>query len=375
MSLVFAMPLRLAAVATALAVAGCATTPPPPPAFNPASAADAQAATFIAPNKEAPKYMKKTGKLAVTSCNVMFAQVSSASASTGAGLFGSVGVNRAESRVTQLYTLTGLNEAQLQTMADGICSGAEDRLRKAGFEVIGSKELAANASYQGLGKAGKPSPYEYKVGQSKYLVFTPKGQSVFDPRYIGVASGLGQAFKQASGESAAFYETRVMDELGADAVNINVLVDFAQLTSSGNAKAFQLANKDSASVSGEVRLSIAGDVSFKLKSEMDCWNRFGKRECMVKPGRAPVFSTKIPVTADEKFYKAVVNATTTGDKVASGVTKALSLMAAAGGVGGVSSSSITRYNVEVDAAQFGSVSRKYVDGFLDMAFLSAKNNR
>ncbi|MFN3587684.1 MAG: hypothetical protein ACK4UT_09290 [Moraxellaceae bacterium] len=375
MSLVFATPLRLTTVAAALTLTACATTPPPPPAFNPASAADAQAATFIAPNKEAPKYMKKTGKLAVTSCNVMFAQVSSASASTGAGLFGSVGVNRAEARVTQLYTLTGLNQAQMQSMTDSICSGAEDRLRKAGFEVIGSKELAANASFQGLGKAGKPSPYEYKVGQSKYMVFAPTGQSVFDPRYIGMASGLGQAFKQATGESAAFYETRVMDELGADAVNINVMVDFAQLTSSGNAKAFQLANKDSASVKGEVKLSIAGDVSFKLKSEMDCWNRFGKRECMVKPGRSPVFATKIPVTADEKFYKAVVNATTTGDKLASGLTKGLAIMSAMGGVGGVSSTDITRYNVDVEPGQFGTVSRKYVDGFLDMAFLSAKNNR
>ncbi len=324
--------------------------------------------------------MKKTGKLAVTSCNVMFAQVSSASASTGAGLFGGThssrydGKSRVDTKVTQLYTLTGLNQAQMQAMTDSICNGAEDRLRGAGFDVISRKELLANASYQGLGKAGKSSPYEYKMGQSRYMVFAPTGQSVFDPRYIGVASGLGQAFKQATGESAAFYETRVMDELGADSVNINVLVDFAQLTSSGQARGFQLSNIDSASVKGEVKLSISGDVSFKLKSEMDCWNRFGKRECMVKAGRSPIFGIKIPVTADEKFYKAVVNATTTGDKVASGVSKGLAMLSAMGGVDSRSFST-TRYNVEVDPAHFEKVSRKYVDGFLDMAFLSAKNNR
>lgn len=375
MRLMSAPPLRLTVATAALALAGCATTPPAPPAFNPSSAAAEQAATFIAPNKEAPKYMKKTGKLAVTACNVMFAQTSSASASTGSGLFGEVGVTRAEARVSQLYTLTGLSPAQMQSMTDSVCTGAEQRLRAAGFDVIGGKELTSQTSYQGLGKAGKASPYEYKMGQSKYLVFAPTGQTVFDPRYIGVASGLGQAFKQASGESAALYETRVMDELGADAVNINVLIDFAQLSSSGNAKAFQLANKNSAEVSGEVKLSITGDVSIKPKSELDCWKRFGKRECMLKAGRSPVFTTRIPVTANEKFYKSVVNATTTGDKVAAGVTKGLSMMAAMGGIGGVTSTSITRYNVDVDAAEFTRISRKYVDGFLDMAFLSAKNSR
>ncbi|MDP2228899.1 MAG: hypothetical protein Q8J78_15640 [Moraxellaceae bacterium] len=367
--------LRLTTLAAITLAAGCATTPPPPPTFNAASSAEAQAATFIAPNKEAPKYMKKTGKLAVTSCNVMFAQVSSASASTGAGLFGEVGVNRAEAKVIQLYTLTGLTESQMQTMANSICTGAEDRLRKAGFEVVSSKDLNANANFQGVHKAGKKSPFEFKAGQSKYLVFAPTGQTVFDPRYIGVGGGLSQAFKQASGESSAIYEGRLMDELGADSVNINVLVDFAQLQSSGNAKAFQLGNKDSASVSGEVKLSISGDLSIKPKSELDCWTRFGKRECMLKAGRTPAFKTKLPVTTDEKFYKAVVNATTTGDKAAAVLTKGLSMISALGGVGGVSSTDVTRYNVEVDAAQFEKVSRKYIDGFLDMAFLSAKSNR
>jgi hypothetical protein len=60
--------------------------------------------------------------------------------------------------------------------------------------------------------------------------------------------------------------------------------------------------------------------------------------------------------------------------VASGVTKGLAMVSALGGVS-ATSTDITRYDVEVNPEQFSQVSRKYMDGFMDMLFISANNAR
>ena len=364
-------------VASMAVIAGCASTPPPPPSYNPADSAATQAATFVGANKSA-KNMQKVKKVALTACNVMFADKSSASASTGAGLFGdpaSGDTRRVDERVVVVYTMVGLDDAVMQKMTDDICNDAEKRMADSGLEVVPRSELAKNENYQKMLEAGRKSPYEFKIGQNTYKVFSASGASIFDPRYIGTMSGLGQAFKQAKGGSAAQLETRMMNEMGVDSVQMNMLVDFAELASDGNAKGFQLANKDSAKVTSKVQLAVSGDIRVQPASELKCWKALGGRtDCMMKNNASPVFFTKIPVRADESFYKQIRNATTTGDKVASGVTKGLAVLSAMGGVSS-SSTSITRYEVDVEPAQFAQVGRKYMDGFMDMLFLTANNAR
>ncbi len=365
--------LRLtAAICAALVFAACAgKKAAPPPAYDPAKAAEAQAASFIAPaDKNSDKNMKAAKKLAVTSCNVMFAQTSSASASTSAGLFGNAGgTKRVEAKVSVYYTLVGIDDKALQRMTDAICEDAEGKLKKAGFTLVPKSDLAKNAAYQELQKAGRASPFEYKGGagggQSVYKVFAPGGSTVFDERYIGTVSGLGQAFKAAKGTSAAQHEARIMDELQADAVNINILVDFAELQSSGN-KATGVASRNTAEVSGTVGLSVTGQMRVKIVEGMKCWERFGKRECGPDARKWPSYATARPVFTGEKFYKQVVNATTTGDKVGSALVTGLAML------GGGTKMDVTRYNVEVDPKVFESVSRRSIDGFVDMVAIRAK---
>lgn len=362
-------PLTLAAT---FLFTACAGKKAPPPPYDPAGAAETQAASFIEPNKNAAKHMPAAKKLAVTSCNVMFAQTSSASATTGGGLFSEVGSQeRVEAKVSVYYTLTGLTDKDMQRMTNEICAEAETKLKRAGFDLVGKEVLAKNASYTELQKAGRASPFEYKGGaggaQSAYKVFAPNGSTVFDERYIGSVSGLGQAFKAAKGASAAQYEARIMDELGADAANINILVDFAELQSSGKgAAAGGLASRDRAEVKSEVGLSVSGQLRVKIAEGMKCWTRFGKRECGVDMSKWATFSTKRPVTTGEKFYKSVKDVTSTGDKVGSALVTGMAMLA------GGSKLDITRYNVDVDAKTFEKVSRVNIDGFLDMAAVSAK---
>lgn len=365
--------LLAASMSTVVMLAGCATTPPPPPTYNPADAAASQAATFVGSNKPA-KNMQKVKKVALTACNVMFADKSSASASTGPGLFGdpaSSDTRRVDEKVIVVYNMTGLDDAVMQKMTDDICADAEKRMAASGLQVVPRSELASNENYQKMLEAGRKSPYEFKVGQSTYKVFSASGSSIFDPRYIGTMSGLGQAFKQAKGGSAAQLETRMMNEMGVDSVQMNMLVDFAQLQSDGQARGFQLANKDSAKVSGKVQLAVSGDIKVQPASELKCWKALGGRtDCMMKNNASPVFFTKIPVLASEQFYQQIVDATTTADKATAGITKGLAMLSAMGGVSS-SSTSITRYNVEVVPEQFAQIGRKYMDGFMDMLFISA----
>ena len=136
-----------ASVSAGVLLAGCATTPPPPPTYNPADAAASQAPTFIGSNKPA-KNMQKVKKVALTACNVMFADKSSASASTGAGLFGDPATSdtrRVDEKVVVVYNMTGLDDAVMQKMTDEICADAEKRMAASGLEVVPRSELASNA--------------------------------------------------------------------------------------------------------------------------------------------------------------------------------------------------------------------------------------
>lgn len=369
--------LLVASLSAAAFLAGCVATPPPPPTYNPADAAANQAATFVGSNKSA-KTMQKVKKVALTGCNVMFADKSSGSASTGAGMFGDRATSdtrRVDEKVIVVYSMTGLDESTMQKMTDDICKDAEKRMAASGLEVMPRAELAKSENYKELLEAGRKSPYEFKVGESTYKVFSASGSTIFDPRYIGTVSGLGQAFKQAGGKSALMFETRMMNELGVDSVQINMLVDFAQIQSDGHTKAFQLSDKDSASVDAKVQLAVSGDIKVQPVSELKCWKALGGRtDCMMKNNATPVFFTKIPVLADEPFYKQVREATKTSDKVASGLTKGFAMLSAMGGVSSTSTS-ITRYEVVVEPAQFTQVGRKYMDGFMDMLFISANNAR
>lgn len=372
-----ATALALALAATPALGIGFGKKKEPPPAFDASGSLEAQAPAFIAPNKAAGKNMQEVGKVAITSCNVMFAYQSNASAGTEGGLFSEAGgVTRAEASVSAEYTLHGMEEPAMQALAAEICAEAEAQVKAAGFDVVPAGVLAANEDYQGIHANAKPVPYEYKAGgkgtKSRYLVYAPPGQGVYDPRFIGVAAGLGAAMKAAKGTSPQFYEGRVMDTLQADAMNINLLVDFAAVESDGSKGGLGgLASKNSAKVDGEARLSVSGSVRIIPRAQQECWDRFGKRECMVDANKIPEFNTATPVISAEPFYKDFVNETSTGDKVGSAVSKGIAVLGAVGGVGG-RSYSITRYGVYVEPEQYGAEVKKYAQGFIGMALESAK---
>lgn len=364
------------ASAVVLLVSACATAPEAPPKFDASSSLESQVDTFVYADKATRKRMKSVNTLALTGCNVLFATRTGASASTGSGMFGETGNTiRSEARVSQIYTLEGLTDADMQVMADRICADAEKSLARAGYAVKPHAEFRGHPEQVALAASGRAAPLKHSVGsggtKQEYRVFTRTGETVHGAAYLGTAGGLAQAFKSAGGNSSWNHETRLMQELGADSVQIDVMVDFATVESSGNASATQIANTNRASVSGDARLSISGQMRIVPLADLDCWERFGKKECGPMYDMAKVTS-QLGLSHDEPFYDSLVDATTTGDKVASGVTKALSALAMIGGLGGTSSSEVTRYTVTVNPDTYGRVASAATVSFLDMAVLAAK---
>ena len=226
-----------------------------------------------------------------------------------------------------------------------------------------------------LTASGREAPLKHSVGsggtKQEYRVFTRSGETVNGAAYLGTAGGLAQAFKSAGGTSSWNHETRLMQALNVDAVQLDVMVDFASVESSGNAEAMQIANTNRASVSGDARLSISGQMRIVPRAELKCWERFGKNECGPMHDMAKVTS-RLGLSHDEPFYDSLVDSTTTGDKVAAGFTKALSTLAMLGGVGGSSSTEVTRYTITVNPDTYGRVAGAATTSFVDMAVLAAK---
>ncbi len=86
-----------------------------PPTYTPGQVPRARPATFVAPGKAA-SYMTDVKKIAITSCNVMFAFKSNGSAGTQGGLFSQAGgVTRAEAKVKVEYNLQGMDDTSMQS--------------------------------------------------------------------------------------------------------------------------------------------------------------------------------------------------------------------------------------------------------------------
>jgi len=366
-------------ITLAALMAGCATGAIEAPAYDAKASAASQAERFIEAENE--KYMAGVDKVGVLSCNVMFGVNSGASASTSGGFRSDAAratgtTRRSDVKVTVTYAAKGVSEAQMQDIANQACNSAEAQLADAGFQVVPHATIKATPHYQAMHAEGRESPFEYKGSAgTRYLVVGRDGETISDPRYIGTASGLGQAFKAAGGSSAQQHEGRLIKDLGLTGVNVNILIDFAQLESDGHSSFGGFANKDSASVDATIQLTARGDVRFQPLTEQKCWSRFGKEECMIKPNHMPVFSTSNALVTASTFYSSIEDVTTTTDKLTSGITKTLGFLSAMGGTSSSTATDITRYQVNLIPAAYESESQNLSRGLMGMAAAKAASAR
>lgn len=353
-------------------ITGCGGMSKPDHKFDQSQSTASQAAQFI--DARNTKNNKNLDKIAITSCNVLVGEMTSGSAETGVGAFApsSESKGRVDAKVSSFYYLRGISDDQLQQLAEDLCAQAEQGI-KSGREIVPASELASNEHFLKMHEGGKDSPFEFTPpgSKAKYKVLAPKGQKVFNPAYVGTGKALSMAFSQASGNSPLMHEGRLIDSLKADAAHIDIMVDFAKLEGSSDGMQ-KYASRDTASVKGEVRLAVRGQVMFVANESMKCWKApfSGKQECMTN-GNNPEFILKYPIIAKENFVTEIKDETSTGDKVGGAITQAIGMMAAVGGGRG-SSVSITRTGVVVDPSQYAALTKKSFGHFLEMVMESSK---
>lgn len=356
--------------AGALTAAGCAMLQKPAPKFDPAQSAASQAATFV--NVTDGKRAGEINKVAVTSCNVMIGQVTGASSATHGGLGDNSG--RVDKKVSSYFYLHGISDEQQQALAEDLCRQAEAQFKTAGFEVVTMADLAGNEHYQKMQAGGKPSPYEHNPGgPTKYKLFAPKGQTITNPQYVGAGKQLSMAFAAAAGNNPAQHETRLMEDLKADAAHVNIYVDFAQVESDQQSGFLSgLTSQNSASVKGQVAMTVRGNVQFLTNESLGCNGKTGDRhECWVRY-QGPRFGLKQAMVDQGDFKATVANETTKADGVSNAFSSAVGFLAAAAGGNGLSGS-VKRTGVTVEPQNFSATAKKLYGYVIDMETTAMKN--
>ncbi len=362
-------PVFRVVVASSVFLTGCAGMgAKPAPQFDPAQPAASQAATFI--NVTNPKNKGQIGRVAVTSCNLVVADMAGGVSQTDAGLFGQTS-GRQDKKVSMYLYLRGISDEQLQAMTEEACAAAEASLQSSGFEVVPAAEIQANAHYQKLHEGGK-SPVSFDPpGGEKYKIFMPKGQKMVDMHYLTTGGGLKLAMAAAAGNTPANHKGRLMDELKADDVHISLKINFGAVE--GDKKGFlsSVAKKDTAQVKATTDVIITGRVEIVTNESLKCWERFGKKECMGN-GKHPQFALKYPIVVPGAVVE-VKDETTKGDKVAGAISGGLSMLAAMGGGRGTAMST-TRKGVVVDPVKYAAGVKRAAANVAEMVAASAKGS-
>ena len=310
--------------------------------------------------------LPKSGNVVITSCNVAFGKKTRASASTQAGAlnrgYTHDGKVRVDTKVTSELILEGIDDAQLNRISNSICSEAKTTLVQAGYNVI---DASKDPLFQQLQNSGKPSPYSWDFNKNDYAVFAPSGYQIWDERFLSVAGGLKSAFRAAKGTNSSQLLTGLINSQQATGVAMHFAVAFASAEGDKGRKSM-FATDDTAEITHDTRMMVTGDINFIPATQLKCWERFGKTECMADGATPRVVSVK-PLIAEEQAYVAIRDVQSTGSKVAEGLANTLNMLSALAGSTGSSTIDIQQQGVEVNPAIYERTAREYSRRFVQMA--------
>jgi len=309
-------------------------------------------------------------RLAITSCNVLFANETGANAETQRG-FGDSTAQRVEARIDASYTLQGMDPAALQALAEQVCADASTQLAASGYTMVPATEVAAHPEFARLHAKGKPVPYAYERQGTQYTNYAPPGEQVIDLNYLSTRDVFGAAFSAMSTtENPAFIEGKLLNDLQASGAHINVMVDFAK-PKSNRVKGFfgKIAGNDTAKVEAKMQLSISGLITLIPLEHIDCSSGYclGANDA----SKTPRFTSKEPLLSGENAVLEVVDIQSKGEKAGELAVNAMATVIALSGYSSATTS-IERNGVVVDPAIYQTEVRRMAREFVGMAAVLAK---
>lgn len=168
--------------------------------------------------------LKGARRVAIGSYQVEFVHKGAASASSYR--IGESG--RANTNV--VVSLTGLAPADFQAIADAAYAQTQAELKAAGLELVPQEQVLASATYRKLTE-GASAVAETRTKDTWSMVHAPSGLKVYGEG-AGSTGGLMALATLGQTMSAAFGQTDFSKELGAAIVNVRLVVNFVDMTSS-----------------------------------------------------------------------------------------------------------------------------------------------
>ncbi len=252
-------PLQLASAA-ASAAAQAATAAP-------------AAAILSLPNLDPDKYFKgQTGgtfgknvvevlpgnkRVAVTGFRVAFITSNTATAQVRASYMPGRDTSGASSRLT--VTLGGVDAAALQALTDRAYADFVAQLRLAGREVVPQEELKEFHAGVDASPSSPGKPYIKEANAQTAMIFAPGGMPLWFHNWDGAWSDKGP-FDQKNIRSQNDYSKK----LNAIVVSPMIVVNFANMTSSGNTSGFTSRSAETGAIPG---LSVSAFSSSVVRAE------------------------------------------------------------------------------------------------------------
>ncbi len=358
-------------LASATLLAACASTPPaPPPDYNPGLGPAAQVDEFVQATNA--KKRSKYQRVALTSCVVAFGTKTSGFAQTKEGTFAYQDPDkvRIEAKVSTLYELQGVSNERLQAITDQVCGRAENQLAASGLDVMPHAELARTPQYQALAAKGRATPVKWSLGKSDYTVYTPTGWTLFDQRFDGTGRTLKNIFGAATRNSPESLEARMVNELGVSGVHLDIMIDFASVSSSdANYTGFVGRNvgRDEAQLSTAIKLASTGMLKIITPESVSCH----KLGCDTTMQSWATYQSKRPLVSSQPFYTGMVDIQSTGSKAAEGFASLVGIATALmGGSGG--SYDHTEWDVQADPNAYTDIATRYAAHFVELAAISQR---
>ena len=164
------------------------------------------------------------------------------------------------------YKLKGVNQPDFQALTDAAYARFMADLQAAGIETVPADRLQASPTYRKLVASGKPAP----VLRDDGMMLAPAGMALYGfsqaasggskPGLFNALSTMGSSFAAVG---SAFDTIELAKELEASVVEVQLLVQFVQLTNENKGFLGRLAG--SATVSAKVYPSIAS-ASYSVQS-------------------------------------------------------------------------------------------------------------
>lgn len=189
--------------------------------FDFATAPAEQTADFV--HISSPKSLKDIKKVAIVNFLVEFATVKEAK------VMSSRPGKSSKSEAT--VSLGEPDVARYQKIADALYDNVVADLTAAGIEVIPADTLKAEKRFQDFKKVQHDSPWDTSTKGGRSIFVGAKGLPVYldNPERADALKGMGLSLGMAFGANPTLLEVKLSNDLKANLLSVNLVVDFADL--------------------------------------------------------------------------------------------------------------------------------------------------